>query len=122
MPIKTYGLTHLALTVQDPEASLRFYRRVFGVRECYRDATSIQVFGPGRHDVIAFEKGRRSHRARGGIQHFGFRLRTPRDIDAAIRAVRRAGGAIVERGEFVPGEPYVFVRDPDGYLVEIWYE
>ena len=24
--------------------------------------------------------------------------------------------------EFVPGEPYVFFTDPDGNLVEIWYE
>jgi hypothetical protein len=22
----------------------------------------------------------------------------------------------------VPGEPYVFFNDPDGYEVEIWYE
>lgn len=25
-------------------------------------------------------------------------------------------------GEFVPGEPYVFASDPDGYEVELWYE
>ena len=29
---------------------------------------------------------------------------------------------VLERGEFVPGEPYAFVRDVDGYTVEIWYE
>ncbi len=27
-----------------------------------------------------------------------------------------------EHGEFVPGEPYVFAADPDGYIVELWYE
>ena len=36
--------------------------------------------------------------------------------------MKKAGGAIVERGAFVPGEPYLFARDPDGYIVEIWYE
>ena len=36
--------------------------------------------------------------------------------------MRKAGGTIKERGEFVPGEPYVFFVDPDGYDVEIWYE
>jgi catechol 2,3-dioxygenase-like lactoylglutathione lyase family enzyme len=25
-------------------------------------------------------------------------------------------------GEFVPGEPYLFATDPDGYTFEIWYE
>ena len=29
--VRTYGLTHIALAVRDPEASLTFYRRVLGV-------------------------------------------------------------------------------------------
>ena len=58
----------------------------------------------------------------GGIAHFGFRLVDPGDIGRAAEAVERAGGRILRRGEFVPGEPYVFFADPDGYEVEIWYE
>ena len=27
-----------------------------------------------------------------------------------------------ETGEFVPGEPYLFATDDDGYEFEIWYE
>ena len=66
---------------------------------------------------------RRGHAGRSaGVKHFGFRLRRARDIDRAIAAVRRAGGRIKSSGEFVPGEPYVFFEDPDGYEVEIWYE
>lgn len=34
----------------------------------------------------------------------------------------KAGGTIKEKGEFVPGSPYIFFYDPDGYEVEIWYE
>ncbi len=33
-----------------------------------------------------------------------------------------SGEQAVSRGEFVPGEPYLFCRDPDGYELEIWYE
>jgi hypothetical protein len=36
--------------------------------------------------------------------------------------VRAAGGTVKSAGEFVPGEPYVFAADPDGYEVELWYE
>jgi hypothetical protein len=32
------------------------------------------------------------------------------------------GGRVIDRGDFVPGEPYLFFQDPDGYLVEVWYE
>ena len=31
-------------------------------------------------------------------------------------------GQIIDTGQFVPGEPYVFATDPDGYTIEIWYE
>jgi catechol 2,3-dioxygenase-like lactoylglutathione lyase family enzyme len=58
----------------------------------------------------------------GGIAHFGFRLRNPKDIDAAARAVKKAGGRVKSQGEFVPGEPYLFATDPDGYEIEIWFE
>jgi predicted enzyme related to lactoylglutathione lyase len=57
-----------------------------------------------------------------GIAHFGFRLQNPGDIDAAARAVKKAGGTIKEQGQFVPGEPYLFATDPEGYEIEIWYE
>jgi catechol 2,3-dioxygenase-like lactoylglutathione lyase family enzyme len=120
--ISTYGLTHIALAVRDPERSLRFYREVFGVREYFRDDDTIQVLGPGPHDVIAFERRPGDAGSRGGIIHFGFRLIRAEDIAAAISAVEEAGGTVSSHGEFGPGQPYAFVRDPDGYEIEIWFE
>ena len=120
--IKTHGLSHIALSVLDPERSRRFYRSVFGCREYFRDETTIQVVGPGPHDVIAFEKRPASAGAAGGIIHFGFRLTRPEDIDAAIAAIQAAGGTLTSQGSFGVGLPYAFVRDPDGYEIEIWFE
>jgi catechol 2,3-dioxygenase-like lactoylglutathione lyase family enzyme len=120
--IKTHGLSHVALAVADPERSLRFYRDVFGVREYFRDDLTIQVLGPGRHDIIAFERRSNGVGAAGGIIHFGFRLVSPEDIDKAVSAVLAAGGTLTSRGEFAPGLPYAFVRDPDGYEIELWFE
>ena len=120
--VKTHGLTHISLAVRDMERSLRFYTKVFGVKEYYRDARSIQVQGPGQHDVIAFEQDSSAAGTSGGIAHFGFRLVDPADIDAAVAAVQRAGGRLLRRGEFSPGFPFAFVADPDGYEIEIWYE
>src|SRR6266545_8098660 len=120
--VRTYGLTHIGLAVRDMERSLRFYERLLGVAVLYRDEHSIQVQTPGSHDVTVFEQDRRKAGAPGGVSHIGFRLRAPSEIDGAVRDAKNAGGTILRRGEFVPGEPYVFVSDPDGYEVEIWYE
>ena len=121
-PVRTHGLTHIALAVRDPERSLAFYAAVLGVVPVYRDPGFIQAQTPGARDVIVFERGARRAGNSGGVAHFGFRLIEPSDIDAASAAVEAAGGRIADAGEFVPGEPYLFFEDPDGYLVEIWYE
>jgi catechol 2,3-dioxygenase-like lactoylglutathione lyase family enzyme len=120
--IKTHGLSHIALSVLDPERSLRFYRSVFGVREYFRDETTIQVMGPDPHEVIALEKRPASAGTADGIIHLGFRLTKPEDIGAAIAAVEAAGGTLSSQGSFGVGLPYAFVRDPDGYEIEIWFE
>lgn len=120
--VVTFGLTHLAIGVQDPARAFAFYQRVFGMVAVYSESDFVQAQTPGARDVIVFERTSGPVGETGSIAHFGFRLTRPEDISAAIAAVRDAGGTIVETGEFVPGEPYAFVRDLDGYTVEIWYE
>jgi len=120
--VKTHGLSHVALAVADLDRAVAFYRSVFGVREYFRNETMVQVLGPGQFDVLAFEKRAAEAGVPGGIIHFGFRLTRPEDIDTAVAAVEGAGGTVTSRGEFAPGFPYAFVRDPDGYEIEIWFE
>ena len=120
--IRTRGLTHIALSVRDPARAARFYRSVFGMKVVYRSGDFVQLQTPGSHDVLVLERSPDNAGHRGGVAHFGFRLVDPGDIDAAARDVVRAGGRILSRGEFVPGEPYLFAEDTEGYEIEIWYE
>jgi catechol 2,3-dioxygenase-like lactoylglutathione lyase family enzyme len=120
--IRTRGLTHAALTVKDVERAFRFYERVFGMVAVYREPGLIQAQTPGTWDVLVLEERSTRLWGSGGIVHLGFRLVDPADIGAAAAAVEEAGGEILSRGEFVPGEPYLFCRDLDGYEIEIWYE
>jgi catechol 2,3-dioxygenase-like lactoylglutathione lyase family enzyme len=121
-PIATFGLTHIALGVRDVERAFAFYERVFGMVAVYRGDGFLQAQTPGARDVIVFETAEKSVGKSGGIVHFGFRLIDPASIDAAAAAIVAAGGEIQDKGDFVPGEPYIFARDLDGYLFEVWFE
>ena len=119
---KTYGLTHIAIAVKDLDQTLAFYQKVFEVKVMYHKDDFLQVTTPGANDIIVFEKKKADYGKTGGIAHFGFRLRDAKDIDEMAKRIKSAGGTIIDKGEFVPGEPYIFFKDPDGYEVEICYE
>ena len=121
-PAKTYGLTHIAIAVKDLNCTLSFYQKVFDVEVMYQQDDFLQVTTPGSNDIIVFEKKKAEYGKTGGIVHFGFRLREAKDIDEMANRVKAAGGKIIDKGEFVPGEPYIFFKDPDDYEVEVWYE
>ncbi|MFP6641886.1 MAG: hypothetical protein VCC04_16705, partial [Myxococcota bacterium] len=33
-----------------------------------------------------------------------------------------AGAKVLRQGEFKPGFPFVYIEDPDGHTIEIWFE
>jgi catechol 2,3-dioxygenase-like lactoylglutathione lyase family enzyme len=121
--ISTKGLTHIQLTVRDLERSLAFYTRVFGLKEQFREGGHMVFLNtPGTEDLITLNADPREPRRagdNGGINHFGFRLTRLSDMDAAVREVEAAGGTLISRGEHAPGVPFAYVRDPDGYVLEL---
>lgn len=120
---KTYGLTHLAIAVRNIDLTLTFYQQVFNMEIMYKMEGFLQLTTPGCNDILVFEETTdRPVGASGGIAHFGFRLKNASDIAEMVDRIIRAGGTIIDKGEFVPGSPYVFFEDPDGYQVEVWYE
>ena len=82
----------------------------------------IQAQTPGARDILVLDESAPRTGKAGGVVHFGFRLIDPKDIEVAAKAVTKAGGEILDRGEFCPGEPYLFFKDLDGYEVEVWFE
>ncbi|PSL48066.1 glyoxalase/bleomycin resistance protein/dioxygenase superfamily protein [Chitinophaga niastensis] len=123
-PSLTFGLTHLALLVKRIDVSVRFYQQVFDMQLTYRHEGFAQLETPGMKDVLVLEEKESTELTgkRSGIQHFGFRLKKPSDISIIKERVIAAGGSIKEEGNFSPEEPYLFLLDPDGYEVEVWYE
>ena len=118
-------LAHLGLYARDVERMTDFYTRVFGMEEIVRYSTFVSLRTPGATDVLSLdENAELAAKAgeNGGITHWGFLLRDPKAVDAAIDEVQSAGGRLVERGEHLPGAPFAYIEDPDGYLIELVFD
>jgi catechol 2,3-dioxygenase-like lactoylglutathione lyase family enzyme len=132
-PVATYGLTHVALAVADPQRSFRFYRDLLGAKlladlegredDDLSDRDWIEFGVPGAQDVITLKRAEQPVTGEtGDLVHFGFRLVSEEDPDAVAKVVERAGGTLLGAGRFTNGGPYVFAKDPDGYEIELWFE
>jgi catechol 2,3-dioxygenase-like lactoylglutathione lyase family enzyme len=132
-PVRTYGLTHVALNVSDPERSFRFYERLLGARalgtlegrehEDLSREDTIEFGVPGANDVLVLMRAKGEVTGdTGQLVHFGFRLTSEDDPDVVAAAVESAGGTVLSKGRFTGGGPFVFAKDPDGYEIELWFQ
>jgi catechol 2,3-dioxygenase-like lactoylglutathione lyase family enzyme len=131
--IKTFGLAHVALKVADVDRSFRFYRSLLGARllgnlegrdeEDLTGHEAIEFGTPGSHDVIVLMRSDEPVTGdTGQLEHIGFRLVSPEDPALIAAAFEEAGGTVGSQGHFSDGDPYVFGRDPDGYVIELWFQ
>src|SRR5256714_8996503 len=108
--IKTFGLRHIQINVQDAARALAFYAELFGAEEQFR-AGDDTIFAsiPGGGDLLTLHQPSASEplygRDRGGLVHFGFALPEGIDMNDAERQVIAAGGNDLPRGEHEPGKP-----------------
>jgi catechol 2,3-dioxygenase-like lactoylglutathione lyase family enzyme len=114
-------MTHLHLVVRDLERSQRFYQQAFGLKEVFRhEPGMVFLQTPGTGEILTL-KQEASDRVgqQGGVDHFGFPLVDPQELEAAIVEIERAGGRLLSRESLAGGYPTAFVADPDGYRIQI---
>lgn len=121
------AIDHANLQVTDLDASIDFYRRVFGFK-VLEDGRSIPpggwaIIGLPDAVYVAFGVTKDSSPARGKrIAHFGL---VAEDALSTLERLKKEGVPIVPRG---PGGsailPYprsqsIYIRDPDGHEIEL---
>jgi catechol 2,3-dioxygenase-like lactoylglutathione lyase family enzyme len=123
-------LTHVALQVEDIEATLRFYREYCGMSVTHERASSdgskvVWMAEPGReHELVLvlMPGGRPSAQASNDYSHFGFAVGSRSDVDAlAKRAEAEDVLAWPPSDEPYPVGYYCGVRDPNGNVIEFSY-
>ena len=120
MSFEPLGLDHVVLRVRDQEASQRFYTDVLGCKvDHFNERISLLQlrFGEQLIDLLPGERGQG-----GGMDHFCLSVRCD-DLAAvaeelSARGVALEGGVVQRRGAYGTG-PSLYLRDPDGYLIEI---
>ena len=133
MSKKSIGLLHLNLHVADIVRSEQFYQQVFGYVRIVDTSGEIQREGeslfvkqiimgiPGADDLLALTELAGAPVGGGGMSHFGIVV-DDAEVAAMTKRVEVAGGTIIEQGvreEDGIKEPFAYVRDPDGYAIEI---
>ena len=110
------ALNHLHLHVAEVARSRAFYETYFGFREDVRHGDIL---------FVADESGFQLALAPGPVDpmppwwHFGFRLPSPEDVRSLRERLRDA--ATGEEGDD-PDYVWFRARDPDGYLIEVYWE
>lgn len=104
------------VAVSDLDRALRFYAGAFGAEESFRVDDLVFVKLAGDAGVIALDARPEDRR---NPSHIGLTLAEDEDLDAAIKAIERAGGRLLERSEHAPDLPYAYVADPDGNVFEL---
>lgn len=121
------GFHHVAIRVQDFDASVKFYTEVLGFTERVRwgegDGRGILLdTGDGNYLEI-FAGGKPGPKPEGAFLHLA--LRTD-NVDAAIDVVRKAGMEVTVEPKDVSLGPIpariAFFKGPDGEIIEFFQE
>ena len=109
-------LRHLALKTRDLAATKRFYVEVLGLREAFPHPGMLFLETAGGSDLLNFVRVRRRvNPGAGGLDHFGFYV-WPKRLAVLGRRLKAARVKVVGRR----GRWSVYVKDPNGYTVELY--
>ena len=117
-------LRHLALNVSDPRRSADFYLATVGLDGKARDEPwGIRIEFPDGF-MLALIQGDPLPTEMVDRVHFGCALETPDSAREARARLRAAGVREIEweDAEVEAGYVGVKIADPDGYVVELYYE
>jgi len=110
---------HAELLTNRPERSLEFFTDVLGMEVESRDGQSVFLRGYG--DYLRYSL-KLTEASTTGLGHVAFRTWSEEALARRVAAIERSGlGAGWVDGDVGHGRAYQF-RDPDGHLMEVYYQ
>ena len=112
-------LGHVEILTPKPDESLRFFVDVLGMTESGRSGDSVFLRGFDDYERASLQL---TASRTSGLGHAAFRARSPQALARRVAALEGSAYGIGWReGELGHGPAYRF-RDPDGHVLEIYYE
>lgn len=119
------GINHITIRVNDINRAEEFYGDILGFELVRKMGQSMAVYQVGDEDTLvlveaetSYDPSSRDYR----VDHFGFYLDSEEEVDEIANYFREhevsilSGPANRKRGRFV------FISDPDGNMIEFFYE
>ena len=104
------------LNVRDLERAQRFYEDVLGFRKSFAKGTTVWLDAGG--DLLGLSQGEPPAEH---PNHWGFQVERAEEVDAWAEQLARHRVAI-DKGPYDRSDGRsVYFRDPDGYVLEIFY-
>ncbi len=123
--IPTRGLRHVALNVADVATSVAFYTDLFGMRVVWQPDAENAYLSSGC-DNLALHLAPPEppiQAARQRLDHLGFVVAAPSDVDRAAEVLSARQVPIVTAPRtHRDGSRSLYCKDPDGNLLQILYE
>jgi len=121
MKPKTLGLRHIALNVFDVKACADFYTDIFGMQiEWQPDSDNIYL--TSGNDNLALHRVEKCERERASqrLDHIGFFVQTPDDVDAWFLFLKQKNIKIIaEPKTHRDGARSLYCADPEGTAVQV---
>jgi catechol 2,3-dioxygenase-like lactoylglutathione lyase family enzyme len=114
--VKTMGLFHLAINVTDLRKSVDFYTNLFRIDVLREENDMAIMHTPGTDDSFVLFKSN-GPVAPSGIAHFGFKV-DDHNYDRAMDYVERNKIPIISNPQRTTGR-FLYIEDPDGYVIQI---
>lgn len=117
--MKTMGMNHIQISVSNLEQSLSFYMGLLGMKETARHGSLVFLQSAQGNDVLTLHQTSDPvDGSVGGLQHFGFPV-PKEDHAAAVEEARKFGCEVLGVGQHSEDVLYAYIKDPDGYIIEI---
>lgn len=125
MNFKPTGINHITIRVNRIEASKEFYGDILGFELIKTMGQSMAVFKIGEEDTLVIVEAETSYDPSSRdfrVDHFGFFVDTAEKVDELARDFRDKEVTIISGPTNRKKGRFVFVADPDGNMLEFFYE